>query len=386
VSVFQEIEAEASAAAFEQETYELFESRFEGWSPAEGDVLVWLAKAWSRIGATVVDQARTMSRAAFKRFGESVVTVPPVHASPAVATSVWTMIDTAGYTIPAGTQVVIEAAGDQVVGFITVGEVVVAPGADKATVLLQAVEPGEAGNGLTADPILSDSLAFVSKIELEGATADGVDEEDEDVYLGRLVETLQTRSLSLIKGRDLEVDARGVPAIARAKCIEAWNADEGKEEALAVSVYPIDEDGESSSTPTKEELETRQTDKLLNGINYYVGTPSYTTIKGKVEIEVEPGFDKAAVVAAVEAWWPEKFSPARWGLPTQGDPGASGWENHTKVYRLKSIGEIERIGGVARVVTFKHAKNEEALGTAEELTLTGVAPLTKAGAFEVSAI
>lgn len=382
---FRAIEHEATAAAFEQETRELFEARFEGWDPVEGNPLEWLNKAWARIGATFVEQASLLSKAAFKGFGEAVVLVPPVQAAPATVSSVWTMVDAAGYDIPAGTQVAIAASGDQSIGFVTAEDISVAPESTKATILLRAVEAGEEGNGLSADPQLLDSLAFVQEIELEGTTSGGVDEEGEDAYLDRLVETTQTLSLSLIIGRDFEIDARAVAGIARTKCIEAYNADEDEEEVLAVSVYPIDEDGEASSAPVKEALEERQTDKLLSGINYYVGIPDYTTFKGNVKVEVAEGFDPAAVLAAVEAWWEEAFSPANWGRPTVGDSG-SGWVNQTTAYRLKVIGEIERIGGVARVVTFEWAKGAGALGVSEELSLEGAAPLTKPGAIEASAL
>lgn len=385
MSEFVAIEGEVSGGDFEDESFELLEAAFEGWSPAAGGLLVWLVKAWSRVGSQLVDQASEMSKAAFKRFGESIVSVPPIQAAPATVESTWTMVDKAGYTIPAGTQVSIEASGESALGFITVGDVEVAPGANKATVLLQAVEAGEEGNGLTADPELIDSLAFVEAIELTGTTSGGVDEEEEDTYLNRLVEELQTLSLALVIGRDFEIDARAVASIARAKCIEAYNSEAGKEEALAVSVYPIDSSGEASSAPVKAELKTRQTGKLLSGIDYYIGTPNYTSIKGEVQVEVEAGFDPETVKAAVEAFWAQNFSPANWGIPTSGDSG-SGWVNRTKAYRLKVIGQIERIGGVARVVTFKWAKNAEGLGTAEELTLEGVAPLTKAGTLSVSTV
>lgn len=382
MSVFVAIENEATVGDFEVEIFELLEARFEGWEPAEGDLLTWLGKAWSRIGYRLVEQASEMTKAAFVRFGESVVSVPPVQAAPATVESVWTMVDAAGYTVPAGTQVSIEASGDEALGFITAEEVTIAPEATKGTILLQAIEPGTAANGLSANPTLIDSLAFVSGIELEGVTSGGVEEEEEDAYLDRLVEELRTLSLSLIIAADFEVDARAVASIARCKCIEAYNAKEAKEEALAVSVYPIDSAGESSSAPVKEALEARQKAKLLSGINYYVGTPAYSTVNGETEIEVETGFDPATVKAAVEAFWAEYFNPARWGVPSQGDSG-SGWVNRTKVYRFKVIGEIERLAGVARVITFKHALGEAALGTEEELTLEGVAPLTKAGALTV---
>ena len=379
---FVAIETEVNAGTLEQEVIESLEAAFEGWTPAEGDPLLWATRAWSRIGATLVEQAAEMSEAAFKRFGEAIIGIPPIQAAPATVQSAWTMADTAGYTIPAGTQVIIDSSGNTSVGFVTVGETIIAPGAEKATILLQAVEPGAAGNGLDAEPRLSDALAFVQSIALEGATSGGVDEETEDSYLSRLVEELQNLSLSLIVARNFEIDARAVAGIARAKCIEAYNAETDLEEALAVSVYPIDEDGEPASVLAVEALEVRQREKLLSGVNYYVGTPEYTTIKGGVQIEVEPGFDPATVKAAVEDFWATNFAPSEWGRPRQGE--GPGWVNQTSAYRLKVIGQIEAISGVGRVVTFEWAKGEGALSTAEELTLEGAAPLTKAGELTVT--
>lgn len=386
MSEFVALERDVSEGTFEDEFVELLEARLEGWGPSEGDQLVWLGKAWERKGSNLEDQLGSMGRSAFRKFGEAVVSVPPIQAAPATVASTWELVDEAGgYEIEAGATVTVEASGARSVAFRVVETVVVPVKATKVSVLLEAAEPGEENNGLSGVANLQTSYAFVVEpggIELEGVSAGGVDEEEEDAYLNRLVEDLQTLSLSLIKGRDFEIDARSIASIARAKCIEAYNASEGKEEALAVSVYPIDETGEASSAPVKEALKARQTDKLLSGINYYVGTPNYTTIKGKTEVEVEAGFDPAAVKAAIEAFWLENFSAAKWGLPTQGDSG-SGWINRTKAYRLKTIGQIERIGGVGRVKTFEWAKGEGALGTAEELSLEGVAPLTKPGTLTV---
>jgi phage-related baseplate assembly protein len=383
LSVFVTTNEEVDAAVLEQEVNEAVEAALEGWKSAEGDLLAWANKAFSRIGASVFDQTATMERGAFKRFGEAIVSVPPVQAAPATAESTWTMVDNAGYTIPAGTQVTIAATGDEAVGFITVGDVVVAPGSTTATVLLQAVEAGETGNGLTADPELSDALAFVEAIALEGTTANGVNEEEEDAYLNRLVETLQLLSLSLIVGKDFEIDARAVAGIARAKCIEAYNAEAAAEEALHVSVYPIDESGLALSSLIKTALNERQEAKVPSGVKVHVADPAYTQVDVTATIVVQPGFDPATVIAAVGARLAEYFNPAKWGLPTQGDSG-SGWENRTSVYRFELISEIDRVGGVERVATLKLAKHGDALSTAEELVLTGVAPLTKAGTFAIT--
>jgi hypothetical protein len=383
VTTFVAIEAEADASTLEQESIALLESAFAGWTPAAGGLDVWLIKAFSRIGASIFDQATLVSTGAFKKFGESVVNVPPIQAAPATAESKWTMVDNAGYTVPAGTQVAIEKDGQTSLGFISTEAVEIAPGATTGTISLAAVEPGEEGNGLSADPKLIDALAYVSKIELEGVTANGVDEEPEDAYLNRLVETLQLLSLSLIVGRDFEIDARAVAGIARAKCLEAYNASESKEEALCVSVYPVDDAGAKLSAGIKEALQERQEAKVPSGVLVFVADPTYTKIKVKTKIVVETGFDSATAIAAVKARLEEYLAPANWGIPSQGDASTSGgWINQTKVYRFELVSEVDRVGGVDRVATLELVKEGGSLGTAD-ITLEGVVPLTEAGSITV---
>lgn len=382
---FIAIEAEADATTLEQEVVEALQAQFEGWEPAEGNLETWLIKAFARIGASVFDQATLMSKAAFKRFGEAVVNVPPIQAAPATVESVWTMIDKAGYTIPAGTQVSIAAAGDVSIGFATVEEVTIAPESTTATILLQAIEPGEEGNSLTANPNLIDALSFVDSITLEGVTSGGVDEEEEDAYLNRLVEELQLLSLSLIVGRDFEIDARAVAGIARAKCLEAYNAETGKEAALCVSVYPVDENGAKLSAGVKEALQERQQAKVPSGVLVFVADPAYTKVKVKATITVLPGFDPATVVAAVQARLGEYLSPATWGVPAAGDASSSsGWDNKTTVYRFELVSEIDRVAGVDRVASLELAEEGKALGTAD-VALKGPVSLTEPGTLEVSA-
>jgi Baseplate J-like protein len=344
---------EIDAASLKQEILELFEAAFPGWESSSGGLLTLLAEGQARINADVFEQMTELEQAAFKRFGEAIASVPPVQAAAATVGSVWTMIDELGHEIPAGTLVGIPGPEGRPIGFETVGDTVVAPGSTKVAVLLEAVEAGESGNGLSGEAQLETQLAFVEApggVELEGVTSGGVDEEEEDAYLNRLVEELRTISVSLIKAPDFETDARSIAGIARAKCLEAYNAEEGKEEAMAVSVFAIDASGNDVAGPVKEALEARQTDKLLSGINYYVGSPTYTTIDVVAGVVVETGFDPTAVVAAVGARLAEYFNPGKWGMPKQGDSG-SGWINQTHVYFNEVISEIDRVGGVDRVVS-----------------------------------
>ena len=381
---FVALESEVDASSLEQEALETLEAAFAGWTPAQGDPEVWLTKAFARIASGVFIQASELSTAAFRRFGESVVNVPPIQAAPATVDAKFTMVDNAGYTVPQGTQVNIEASGDLSLGFVTAEAGVVAPGSTTVVIGLEAVEPGEQGNGLTADPVLSDALAFVKEIESEGTTADGVDEEEEDAYLDRLVEALQLLSLSLIVGRDFEIDARAVAGIAQAKCIEAYNAEKGEAEALAVSVYVVDADNAKLSEGVKDELQERQQEKVPSGVNVYVADASYQKVKVKTTFKVLDGFDPEAVEAAVTARLDEYFET--WGIPTTGDASTSGgWVNKTTVYRFELISEVDRVAGVDRVVTLELAKEGSGFGTTD-VSMTGAVTLTEAGAFTVEAV
>lgn len=384
MSEFITTQGQVDASELEQEAREQLEAQFEGLSFPEGALLTWLIKIFARIAETVFRQAAVLERGAFKRFGEAIVSVPPIQAAPATAESVWTMIDNAGYTIPAGTQVEIAASGDERVGFETTEEVVVEPGATKATVPLQAIEPGEEGNGLPEPPELVDGLAFVQSIALEGATSGGVDEEEEDVYLNRLVETLQLLSLSLIIGRDFEIDARAIAGVARAKCLEAYNAEAAKEEALSVSVYPVDENGEALSGAVKTELQERQQAKVPSGVDVHVADPEYTELDITASVTIQSGFNAATVLEAVKARLSEYLSPAKWGLPSSGDTSSgSGWENITHLYYNEVISTIDQVAGVDRVVNLEIGKHGGALGKVN-VELAGVVPLTKPGTFTIT--
>lgn len=385
MSIFTATNGEVDAALLEAETLEAIEAAFEGWEPAEGQIEVWLTKAFSRIGANVFDQATVMEKGAFKRFGESIVNVPPIQAAPATVESVWTMVDEEGYEIPAGTQVSIETSGGITVGFETVADTVIAPGFTTAEILLAAIEPGTEGNGLSKDPQPVDAVSFVESIVLEGVTSGGIDEEDEDTYLDRLVQELQLLSLSLVIERDFEIDARSVPGIARAKCIGAWDAEAEEEKVLAVSVFPIDVNGEALTKPVKDELKERQEGKLPANTLLFIADPDYTSIDVKTKVVVEEGFDPATVIAAVKARLNSYLSPATWGIPGTGDASSStGWINRTTVYRFELVSEVDRVVGVDRVVSLELAKDETALET-KDVVLTGVAPLTKPADIEVTA-
>lgn len=392
MTVFTEALIENSASNAELESYEALEAAFAEWTPAEGNLETWLIKAFARISSVVRQQAGESSAAMFKKFGETIAGVPPILAAPASVQSTWTMVDTAGYTITAGTKVTIASSGEDSVAFEVVADVVIAPGS-KATaaggVTLRAVTPGIEGNGLSGTATPSDSTAATSATEsiaIVGTTSGGVDEEDEDAYLNRLTEELHLLSLSLIVAEDFAKDARSVAGVARAIALPAYNG-ETSGQALYVTVFPVTAAGAALSALKKEELQARQQAKVPSGVLVVVKDPKFTKVIVSAEVVSIPGYTPAAVKAAVEARLAEYLSPANWGLAIFGDPSInpSGWTNTTKVYINEVISEIDRVPGVQRVTSAKVAKFGGTL-EAKDLTLEGVVPLTEASTLTITAV
>lgn len=384
---FVEVFADADAETLETEVYEAIEAAFEGWLPADGLLEVWLTKAFARIAVGVFDLASIVSREAFKTFGETIVSVPPILAAPATATSTWKAIDVDGHTIPDGTLVKIAVNGDEALGFRTVGEVVIPAESDETEageVLLEAVEPGEAYNGLTAAPVLETGLTFVDSITLTGATSGGVDAEDEDAYLNRLTEELQTLTLSAVVPRDYEILARRIAGVGRATALDNYNGEtEEDEQPLVVSVAVVDADGAALSEGVKDEVKELLEARSLSDIVTFVIDPTFTEVGAKVEVVVASGYDPEAVIAAVEERLAEYLAAKNWGLPTgtADESSSAGWVNQTVVYVNEVLAEVDRVAGVSRVVSVKLKKGAGSL-EAKDVELSGPAPLVKSGTME----
>jgi hypothetical protein len=363
-------------------------ARFPEWEPARGDLADQTMQTGARTHSTTREQFASVAKAVFKKFGETIAEVPPILPAPATATSTWTLIDDDGHTIEAGTLATLAVDGDNVRVFEVVSDVTVEPG-DTTTaageVVLQDTETGAEGNKLTAAPEPYSAVAFVDSIALVGETSGGVDAEDEDEYVERLREELQLRSLSLILPHDFEIDARAVAGIERALCIPGYD-NEAKEEdvPLCFTVVPIDASGIESSAGVQKELAERQEAKLISGVNYFVGKPTYTEVDAEVAAKVAAGYDPETVKAAIAARLAALLSPANAGQPSAGDASNStGWEPITHIYVNEIISELDKVAGVDRIVSVKLAKHGSTL-EAKDVALAGVAALPKAETLTVS--
>src|SRR3954453_21717852 len=145
------IETDPDALSVEALQYLI--SLMPGWVPREGNLEVWLLEIVARLEAETRDIASRVTKEIFRCFGKSILNIPAIDGAPAHATSTWTMRDTAGYTIPAGTLVAYQPSATSQAFFRVANAVTVDPGSiatGTGEVELVAVSNGKAGNGLAA--------------------------------------------------------------------------------------------------------------------------------------------------------------------------------------------------------------------------------------------
>jgi hypothetical protein len=200
---------------------EYLESVYPDWDRQRADPAFQQVMTTARLIAEARDTASDVPPAITRYQGRWLVGLPSVEASAAQATATATMVDDAGYTIPAGTPFEILTSGDTSQVFRTTATVVVPLGQTSTAVGeldLVAEEPGAASSGLadtlTIRPL--DTLSFVLSTVLEGPTAGGADAETDDEYIARLIEEFELFTPRPILPRDFAVLARRVPGVHRA--------------------------------------------------------------------------------------------------------------------------------------------------------------------------
>ncbi|ADB50174.1 baseplate J/gp47 family protein [Conexibacter woesei] len=218
---------ETDPTALEQIAYDYLESAGLGWERADGDLMSWLIGAHARMVAEERDIAADVPIEQILRpLGEKVHRVEQQRAVPATARAKFTMRDTAGYTIPAGLEVLVKTSGDEGVTMLVVAPHTIEPNLDppEGVVDLRAA-PGREGadaNGLrptgtTVVPIRS--FEFIRRIELASESANGRDAESDEDYLQRLVDTLALATPAPVLLDDFAAIARQQDNVARALAV-----------------------------------------------------------------------------------------------------------------------------------------------------------------------
>jgi uncharacterized phage protein gp47/JayE len=339
-----------------------------GWVPREGQLDTWMVEVWARMQYETQAVAALVPLGIFAYFGKSVLGIPAITAWPAAVQSTWTLTDTNGHTIPAGTVVAYPIDGDTSLYFQVAGDVTVPPSSSTTSageVTLIAVEAGTAANGLGAGTVnLVDSLAWVDTITTTATTAGGVDAESDAAYLDRLRTLLKLLAPRPIKPADFSALALEVAGVARATTIDGYNPGDltsGNERMVAVAV--ADAAGQPLSSGVKTAVQTfldseREVNFVVNVID-----PTYTSVNVTATLKKLSTADGAVVQAAAEAALADYLSPANWD-----------WSGTVRRFELVSL--LDQVAGVDYVVSITTPSGDVAL--------SGVASLPQPGSITIT--
>lgn len=184
----------------------------------------------SQWAADIGNVAATVSPAIFRAFGTQLCGIPYVQGAYATVTTTWTFTSaapTGGYTIPAGTAVVIGGSA-----FYVQSTVQTNTGDTQASVVLVASQSGTAFNGLggvdqQVTPV--DQIDWVQEIVTTGPSTGGLDQETDDDYQNRLASVLALQAPRPITANDYAAmvlsllcqEATGI-TVGRATSIDGW--------------------------------------------------------------------------------------------------------------------------------------------------------------------
>ncbi len=288
-----------------------------------------------------------------RRFGQSIFGVianDPVAAS---GSATVTMIDTAGYTLPSGTQFTLRAADGSRVGFETTAAVTVPAGQTASAagaVGFVAVLEGDAGNDLIDDPRLEDEWDFVATFTVVAPTSGGSDGETDTEYLGRFARTARRFSPRLITVDDFGPFTNDFFADGgRALVIDLYNPDTGSTtSAGSLTVVPITPAGQPRSNTQKVALKAAMEAQVLSGAQVFVIDPTYTPVSVSFTISVYPPYDPSATLAAATAAVQAFLDPATWGMAPYGDEPL--WLDEPIVRAADIDAVLKAVSGVRHVL------------------------------------
>lgn len=200
------------------------QAQIPGWTPQEGHLEVIILEECAQMLSTILAVATQVPMSIFMAAGQ-LFQVPPITGAQATVPATITMVDDAGYTIPAGTQLAFPLSGDSSILFTVETTTVVASGETTATCTLICETVGSFPNGLASDTTLQlqQTFAQIESVVTTGAVAGGVDAETSTAYINRLSAELTLLAPRPILPGDFAEMAANVTGVFRACAIGGLN-------------------------------------------------------------------------------------------------------------------------------------------------------------------
>jgi len=336
------------------------------WEPRAGNTEMVLLEAFAlMLGPEIL--ALQMVPAAVVEQLVGLYGVTRSEGSPATARVEFTVTDSEPVQrIPEGTAVRLELSETgEVVDLETVEDLnIITSETRTASVLAQATELGETGNGMPAGTTLEvlSLLPFVEGATLATTLAGGRGTEDDVAFMARAGATLARQTSTLVLPEHFTYTAQSTAGVARATTLDLTNpATPGTPAAGHVTVAVIGPEGVPLPEADREALQQSLASQALASLTIHVETPTVTTVDVSLTVKVAVGADPAAVEGAVQAAIAEWLDPDVWP-----------WAPAVTEYGI--VGAASAAPGVASVTSVESGPQ----------SLPGIAPLTRPGTITVT--
>lgn len=342
--------------AIAQVGYDTLAAFYPGWQPATGEA-DFTTRFIQTFAAMVAENQTLATRAVYEiveHLGRT-LGLPPFAATYATASSTWSLNDTLGHTIPAGTQVALVADDGTPVTFYVQSDVTVPGGLDvteAGEVILVALQSGIGGSGITGNGTILDRLAFADSLELVGQSTGGQDAEDIPAYLTRFDKFARLIGPRPILAPDhaLFLQVFFPTKVQRALAIDMYNADTEEDDIeRCVTTIPIDSAGQPPNSGDQDEMKAALLAKRESTFLEFVIDPTYTTVDVDFVGVAESGYDPDGVRDQALEAVAFLVSPANHGVPKSGDQSV--WENQPVLYFQDFVTALNNVQGFARYTT-----------------------------------
>jgi hypothetical protein len=398
-----ELPLTADATALSDIGKDYLSEEIEDWNPRPGNVESVLLESTGQIGAEVVDQAAQIPPVIFAYYGQWLLGIGLLEATPAVSSVDFTFDAGIAASVPAGSLLAAPNPDGESYVFQTDNEVR-SDGTPPLRTTVTALEVGASPNGCVGVCELIDSIDAVASATMIQVAVNGTDEEDADAYLDRLADALTILAPRPILPQDHATLARQIPGVGRALAIDLvqppassggvnistvsgrvhpWGPEPNGSTNVprCVTVAVTAEDGSAPSTALMQTVMNALDAAREVNFYEYVIPPSYTTIDVQAVVVTYPGYVPAEVAQAAQEMMATWLDPLAWGSEAVGETQA--WSRQTVARIYEAVDFLNRADGVQYVESVQIRKSGGAFAAAD-IPLTGIAPLPRVGS--VSAI
>ena len=343
------------------------QSRFPEWTPSLTNLEMALMEAL----AVEVSEAIYIINTIPSNIVEMLLTLFGTSRGQGTAPSVsvqFTMSDTAGYIIPAGTEVSIPIGLPDNLSFFTNTPLTITAGTMTGTVTATAVTPTISANGVasgTACQLLI-GLPNVTSVATASVISGGVDPELTSSWLNRGIQLLQRLSSTLVTPAHFTSYALTQPYVNRANAIDNFNISFGSGSPgdhpghISVLVYGF---GDVVSSPNKATLLAAMQASSMSNLGIHLADPTITTINVTCTVKGNTSYTSAQTLADVTAALQAYLNPNSWQ-----------WSGVVRYNDLVKI--ISNVPSVAYLVSLTTPSTDVTIGLNTVLVNAGTLSIT----------